>query len=141
VLESSRAKAMIVEQDEKEADKRMILNYGHTFGHALEAGFKFGGLKHGETVLLGMKAALAYEYNAGRMAESEYQRGINLLNRIPLEYDKTLIDGDRLVERMTLDKKVKDGKIRLILVNKIGTCRIDFAENRQALKEAFKILT
>ncbi|HID38487.1 MAG TPA: 3-dehydroquinate synthase [Calditrichaeota bacterium] len=140
VCVSAAEKARVVEQDERENNLRMILNYGHTFGHALEAEMRFSGIKHGEAVILGMQCALHYQYLTKTLSENEYQRGMALLKRVPVSYDKTQLDINRLVDRMTLDKKVKDKKIRLILLEKIGRYRIDTVNNRDLLKKAFMIL-
>ena len=137
---SATEKVDIVMQDEKEKNLRMVLNFGHTFGHALEADFKFGEMKHGEAVILGMKCALQYALNQNRIAVNVFKKGINLLNRIPIKYDPELIDLSKLVERMTLDKKVKDGRIRLVLCLDIGQYQFEFADDLEELKKAFQVL-
>jgi len=126
LVESSiQEKAAIVADDEKEAGLRMILNFGHTFGHALEKAFSFEKLKHGEAVILGMHCALIYNFKSGKMPEDEYATGMDLLNKITIPVDKTLLEQDQLHENMLHDKKVKDAKIRLILVDHIGSYRIE----------------
>ena len=137
---SATEKANIVMQDEKEKNLRMVLNFGHTFGHALEADFKFGEMKHGEAVILGMKCALQYALNQNMLAAPVFEKGIDLLNRIPIKYDPAMIDLSKLVERMTIDKKVKDGRIRLVLCPDIGKYRFEFADDLEALEKAFEIL-
>ncbi|MEJ2052513.1 MAG: 3-dehydroquinate synthase [Calditrichaceae bacterium] len=137
---SAAEKADIVMQDEKEKNLRMVLNFGHTFGHALEADFKFGEMKHGEAVILGMKCALQYAVNRNMLNRSAFEQGIRLLNRVPVEYNRDIIDVSKLVERMTLDKKVKDGRIRLVLCPDIGNYRFEFADDMNELKKAFGIL-
>jgi 3-dehydroquinate synthase len=137
---SSSEKANIVMLDEKEKNLRMVLNFGHTFGHALEADFKFGEMKHGEAVILGMKCAMQYALNQNLLKTDIFKKGINLLNRIPIQYDSAMIDISKLVERMTIDKKVKDGRIRLVLCPDIGKYRFDFADDMEELKKAFQIL-
>ncbi|NOG47435.1 MAG: 3-dehydroquinate synthase [Calditrichaeota bacterium] len=137
---SARQKADVVAQDEKEAGLRMILNFGHTFGHALEAEFGYSNLKHGEAVILGMKCALEYSKNTGLMDIEEYTRGINLLERVPVKYDKNNIKIDALVERMFLDKKVVDKNIRLILVDQIGSYVIKDESELNQIRTAFEVL-
>lgn len=137
---SAMEKANIIMQDEKEKNLRMVLNYGHTFGHALEADFKFGEMKHGEAVILGMKCALQYALNQGRIALEVFEQGIGLLNRIPIQYNPEMIDLSKLVERMTLDKKVKDGRIRLVLCEDIGKYQFEFADDLNELEKAFQVL-
>jgi len=133
-------KAKVVEQDEKEAYLRMILNFGHTFGHALERLHNYSDLKHGEAVILGMKCALAYAGQQGILKSDSVQRGLNLLNRVPVSLDKTKLDIELLAEYMSLDKKVKSQQIRLILIREIGQYHIDEHADNKAIKNAFKIL-
>ncbi|HES59458.1 MAG TPA: 3-dehydroquinate synthase, partial [Caldithrix sp.] len=137
---SAAEKANIVMQDEKEKNLRMVLNFGHTFGHALEADFKFGEMKHGEAVILGMKCAMQYALDQNMLDNGIFHKGIDLLNRIPIQYDPAMIELPKLVERMTIDKKVKDGRIRLVLSPDIGKYRFEFADDLHALEKAFRIL-
>ena len=137
---SATEKANIVMQDEKEKNLRMVLNFGHTFGHALEADFKFGAMKHGEAVILGMKCAMQYALDQNMLTDSVFNKGVDLLNRIPIQYDPAMIDLSKLVDRMTIDKKVKDGRIRLVLCPDIGRYRFEFADDLNALEKAFRIL-
>jgi len=130
-------KAAVVAKDEKEHNLRMILNFGHTFGHALEAEFAFGGLKHGEAVILGMQCALYYNRRQGALSEDDFQRGMQLLRRVPIHFDKSQLDAPKLVQRMAWDKKVHNRRIRLVLVDTIGSCRIAEAGEVQSLEEAF----
>ncbi len=133
-------KAAVVVKDEKERNLRMILNFGHTFGHALEAEYGFGGLKHGEAVILGMQCALYYNRSLGALSEEEFRRGMNLLRRVPIKFDKSKMNVAQLVDRMAWDKKVRDQRIRLVLVDKIGAWRIADADTLQSLKGAFASL-
>jgi len=137
---SAAEKARVVARDEKEAGLRMVLNFGHTFGHALEAEYKFGELKHGEAVILGMKCALSYAAAGGRLSSGDFERGLNLLNRIPIAYDKSRLDVKRLIGRMTLDKKVKDGQIRLVLCDRPGHFYLDNQAETSRLEEAWQIV-
>ena len=137
---SAREKARIVAEDEREKNLRMVLNFGHTFGHALEAEFAFGKLKHGEAVILGMKCALNYALNQNILSYEDSTRMMRLLDRVPIAIDLSQINPAKLVVRMTIDKKVKDGKIRLVLTEGIGLYRFAFADSNAALEEAFKIL-
>jgi 3-dehydroquinate synthase len=133
-------KARVVEQDEKEAWLRMALNFGHTFGHALERLYNFSQLKHGEAVILGMKSALVYARLRGMLDAASAERGMALLNRVPVVYDKSMINPERLTEFMSLDKKVKSGKVRLVLINEIGKNFIEESVDISAIKESFGIL-
>ncbi len=135
---SAREKAKIVEQDEKENNLRMILNFGHTFGHALEAEFNYEGLKHGEAVILGMQCALLYAREAGRMKTEEFERGMEVLRQIPVPLQKNALNPDALLEHMTRDKKVHDKNIRLIIVEEIGTYKIDQTAGEEQIKTVWQ---
>ena len=137
---SAGEKAQVVMADEKEANLRMVLNFGHTFGHALEAEYHFGRLKHGEAVILGMQCALHFARQQGFLNETDYERGLALLNQVPIKFDGSTLDPEHLVKRMTLDKKVKGGKIRLVLIKAIGRYFFQEAQDVKALREAFEFL-
>jgi len=137
---SSREKAAIVARDEQEKNLRMVLNFGHTFGHALEAEFQFGELKHGEAVILGMKCALRYAHGQNMLSTVDYQRAMALLKRIPITCDRSRLQIPQLIKRMHLDKKVRDGHIRLVLPDGIGHYRLESAADTSAMEKAFEVL-
>ncbi len=137
---SAKQKANVVSKDEKESGLRMILNFGHTFGHALETEFGYSKLKHGEAVILGMKCALKYSKEINILSSKDYDRGMDLLNRVPLKYDQNKVDIDALIERLYLDKKVSNKNIRLILLDKIGSYVVKEQADAKIIKRAFEIL-
>ena len=126
VLESCRAKAAIVADDERETGARALLNLGHTFGHALEAVARYGDeLLHGEAVAIGM--ALAFELSArlGLCPQDDALRvrrhlGMVGLPTSPRQIRAQGFDADALLEAMTHDKKVADGRPRFVLARGIG---------------------
>jgi 3-dehydroquinate synthase len=142
---SCRAKAAIVARDERETGDRMLLNLGHTFGHAFEAAAGFSGrLLHGEAVALGM--ALAFEFSArrGLIAESEAERVITHLAAVGLPTHVAAVSGewpalDAMMELVAQDKKVRRGQLTFILVRGIGRAfiehNVDSTEARAFLKE------
>ncbi len=138
---SSQQKARVVEQDEQEKGLRMILNFGHTFGHALEAEFAFSGLRHGEAVILGMRCALHYARKRQLLQEADYRRGVALLRQVPVTFDARRINPQKLLQRMALDKKVKDGNIRLVLVSQIGSWLVEDKADEQLIRDAFTIFS
>lgn len=140
VYVSAAQKAAVVSRDERESNLRMILNFGHTFGHALEAEFGYSDLKHGEAVILGMKCALHYSNAEGELPSSLFLRGMELLNRVPINIDKSRLDTDKLINRMYLDKKVSAKQIRVILLDKIGSYIIKNATDTDKIRQAFNIL-
>ena len=114
-------KAEIVAKDEKESGLRMVLNYGHTFGHALEAGTHYNRYRHGEAVSIGMNSAAQLATNLGMLSETDFQRQRTLLKRarLPITFP-TDITPEAMCEAMYLDKKTLGGKLRLILPTRIG---------------------
>ena len=126
VLTSCAMKAEIVAGDEREEGDRALLNFGHTFGHALETETGFGSrLLHGEAVALGMALATAFAANLGLVAPEDAQRvRRHLADRgLPTrlaEIGLAGIPADRLLGHMSKDKKVRDGRITVILPRRIG---------------------
>ncbi len=137
---SAGEKARVVAEDETEKGLRMILNFGHTFGHALEKEFGFGELKHGEAVILGMRCALQFAFNEGVLTEKALLRGQALLKQVPVKYASEQIEPETLSAHMLLDKKVKDGKIRLVLIEEIGKYKIWEQASEAAIKKAWETL-
>ena len=128
---SCRAKAGTVVRDERESGERALLNLGHTFGHALEAAAGLSDrLLHGEGVAVGMALAFAFSARRGLLPVSEADRvarhlaGVGLPTRIA-DIAGELPGPDRLLELMAQDKKVKRGKLALILARGIGAAFIE----------------
>jgi 3-dehydroquinate synthase len=123
---SCRAKAAIVARDERETGDRMLLNLGHTFGHAFEAAAGFSDrLLHGEAIGLGM--ALAFEFSArrGLIPQVETERAVAHLAATGLPTHVSVVPGgwpgvDAMMELISQDKKVKRGRLTFILVRGIG---------------------
>ncbi len=124
ISDSVRIKAHVVSNDEKESDLRRILNFGHTFGHALEAETEYKRFLHGEAVAWGMKAALhlsAFEEMVDEADLKEMLACVDAYGPIPpLEG----ISRDRLAARLLSDKKTVQGKIHFVLVAGIGQVKI-----------------
>lgn len=143
-----RAKAAIVARDERESGERALLNLGHTFGHALEAGAGFSDrLLHGEAVALGM--ALAFEFSArkGLIAGADAARATAHLAAVGLPTHVSQVPGgvpgvDALMDLIAQDKKVKRGRLTFILVRGIGQAfvehGVDPAEVRAFLADVLK---
>ena len=129
-------KAEIVAKDEKESRLRMVLNYGHTFGHALEALTHYNRYRHGEAVAIGMNCAAQLAVNLGIFSETHFQRQRALLKRakLPITLPSDLTP-EALCDAMYLDKKTLGGKLRLILPTRIGEVIIrDDVEDRQVIE-------
>jgi 3-dehydroquinate synthase len=129
VIVSCRMKAAVVVADERETgDERALLNFGHTFGHALETETGFSDrLLHGEAVALGMALAFDFAVELGLASGQDAHRVRRHLVAAGLPTELTAIGlsgvaADRLLTHMTKDKKVRDGAITLILPRRIGEC-------------------
>ncbi len=121
IARSCRLKADIVEADERETlGLRAVLNYGHTFAHALEAVSGYGELLHGEAVSIGMICASHLAGRLGKIDPSITVRQIALLESLNLPVKLPDLDGDALVTAMQSDKKVEHGKLRFVLPTRIG---------------------
>ncbi|MBV8651118.1 MAG: 3-dehydroquinate synthase, partial [Alphaproteobacteria bacterium] len=126
VVESCRAKAAVVAADERETGERALLNFGHTFGHALEAETGFGAaLLHGEAVAIGMILAFDLSVRLGFCPPTDATRARNHLARAKLPTEIPRPNGraftaDALIGHMRKDKKVSGGRITLILARGIG---------------------
>lgn len=123
-------KARIVEEDEREAGRRALLNLGHTFGHAFEAEAPKDSIRHGEAVAVGCALALAYSVEKGHADPSEAERLATHLREIglpagPSELAHSDWNSEALLARMRDDKKNRDGRITLILTRGIGNAYID----------------
>ncbi|MEZ6189776.1 MAG: 3-dehydroquinate synthase [Phycisphaerales bacterium] len=120
-----RIKAAVVMEDEKESGVRAHLNFGHTFAHAIEAGTEYGKYLHGEAVSLGMVAATRLAVEQGRCDASLTDKLVALLNKIGLPTKAhDLPATDKLMAIMRSDKKVADGRVRLVLPDKLGAVSI-----------------
>ncbi|MCP5450361.1 MAG: 3-dehydroquinate synthase [Gammaproteobacteria bacterium] len=118
---SCRNKAKIVADDEREAGERALLNLGHTFGHAIETGAGYGVWLHGEAVAAGMALAADLSARLGWLSGEQVGRILALLERarLPLAPPPDLT-ADDFLRLMAVDKKVQDGRLRLILLRGLG---------------------
>jgi len=125
VYQSVRNKAEVVAADEREAGQRALLNFGHTFGHALETAPAYREYRHGEAVAIGMVLATRLSERLGICETGTAERMINLLQKLELPVAlPEHIDAQQLLELMRLDKKNMAEQIRLILLDGIGQARI-----------------
>lgn len=120
ITASCRAKAGVVARDEHEQGERALLNFGHTFAHALEAEAGYGSLLHGEAVALGMLLAARLSSDLDRAARDDAERLAALLGALGLSLALPACDSSRLLARMRLDKKNLGGRLRLILWRGVG---------------------
>jgi 3-dehydroquinate synthase len=118
---SCRNKAEVVAADERESGQRALLNLGHTFGHAIEAGMGYGAWLHGEAVAAGMVLAAELSARLGWLDAEDVQRTRALLAGFALPVDPpTALGTERWLALMAVDKKVQAGQLRLVLLRGIG---------------------
>jgi 3-dehydroquinate synthase len=126
-------KAYVVGQDEREAGLRAILNFGHTFGHAIEAGLGYGAWLHGEAVGCGMVMAAQLSQRLGLVDAAFVARLIALIKKAGLPTVAPALaaseqaNADRYLELMRVDKKAEAGEIKFILINQPGQCVVQTA--------------
>lgn len=138
IVRSCELKALVVSDDETETGVRAILNFGHTFGHAIEAVTGYKKYKHGEAISIGMVLASDFSVKLGRCGSDVSDRIKDLLNSLDLDTKFKDFNIDEILSAMKVDKKVTDGNINMVLLNSIGSVEIvsvDDNEVRSFLSE------
>lgn len=121
ILRSCQLKANIVAADEREeTGLRSVLNYGHTFCHAIEALTGYDQFLHGEAVSIGMVCASCLAERLGRIGHEITRRQVDLLSALGLPVTMPELDSQEFVAAMQRDKKVEHGKLRFVLPNRMG---------------------
>jgi 3-dehydroquinate synthase len=125
IIETSCAiKARVVEKDERESHYRMILNFGHTLGHAIESLTNYSRFIHGEAVAIGMVGAAELSHSMGKCSEEVPKRLEALLKNLGLPVEMPGLDSAAIIDSLYHDKKTMDRKIKFILVKEIGSIEI-----------------
>jgi 3-dehydroquinate synthase len=120
---SCELKAEVVRRDERESGDRALLNLGHTFGHAIETATGYTEWLHGEAVAAGMVIAADMSARLGLLQPADVRRVRELLQRIGLPVEAPRFGAQRALDCMRVDKKVKSGRIRLVLLERLGGAR------------------
>src|SRR6266403_1358713 len=120
IARSCEIKATVVARDEREQGLRAILNFGHTFGHAIEAATAYETYLHGEAVGLGMLIAADLSHRLGLIDSGIRERVREILRKSGLPTDAPRIGAARALDLMHMDKKVLAGTVRLVLLQKLG---------------------
>jgi len=120
ITQSCRIKADIVAADERESGERALLNFGHTFGHAIETGVGYGEWLHGEAVAAGMVTAARLSARLGWIDAGDAARLSALLESAGLPIEAPRMDLERWLTLLGRDKKVDRGRLRLILLRALG---------------------
>ena len=140
VRRSCELKAAIVAEDERESGARALLNFGHTFGHAIEAATGYGAWLHGEAVAAGMVMACELSQLMGYLKKADVERVREVVKRAGLPVTGPALAPERLLELMALDKKAARGRTRFVVLETIGRARlaadIDEAQVRGAVVAA-----
>jgi len=124
VVESCRIKAEIVAADERETGERALLNFGHTFGHAIETATGYGTWLHGEAVAAGMVLASRLSVLASGLPSREAERVVQLVRRAGLPIEPPSLELTTWLESMARDKKVESGAVRFVLLESLGRAAI-----------------
>jgi 3-dehydroquinate synthase len=137
---SCQIKADVVASDEKESGQRALLNLGHTFGHAIETGMGYGQWLHGEAVGAGMCMAAKMSALLGWLNEKQVAKTIAIMQRakLPTAAPATL-SHEKFLDLMSVDKKVLDGVLRLILLKDIGHAIVTSDYSKEQLVEAIRL--
>jgi len=120
VQRSCELKAQVVAADERESGRRAVLNFGHSFGHAIEAGVGYGEWLHGEAVAIGMVMAAELSVRAGTLRRADAERAKALIARAGLPVRGPKLAVERYLELMQVDKKAAGGQLRFILLDGLG---------------------
>ena len=124
VLRSCEIKSAVVSADEREGGIRATLNFGHTFGHAIESGLGYGEWLHGEAVGCGMVMAADLSARLGQISKIDAERLKRIIASMHLPIAPPKLGSQRFMELMQVDKKTEAGQIRYITLGSIGAARI-----------------
>jgi len=131
VLRSCEIKSAVVSADEREGGIRATLNFGHTFGHAIEAGMGYGEWLHGEAVGCGMVMGADLSFRLNHISKADVERLTRIIQSVNLPTVPPKFGADRYLELMQVDKKTEGGQIRYVLLEKIGKAQIKSVPNAQ----------
>jgi 3-dehydroquinate synthase len=138
ITQSCRVKAEIVAADERESGERALLNFGHTFGHAIETGIGYGEWLHGEAVAAGMMMAARLSARLGWIGEHDVARLAALLESAALPVAPPRMDVAQWLELLGRDKKVERGQLRLVLLEALGRAVVTADFDRDALEAVLR---
>ena len=139
ITRSVEIKAEVVGKDERESGLREILNFGHTFGHALESATGYRKYQHGEAVAWGMMAAVLFGHEIQITPAADASRIISLIRRMGKLPAWPNVTAKRLIELMGSDKKTRNGKLRFVLTPGIGKAATFDAGEREKLELILRV--
>ncbi len=123
-----RLKSTVVEKDEREADYRRILNFGHTIGHALENITDFRYFRHGEAVAWGMLAATVMSHKKLSLPGDQFIRIQNMINLLEKPAVPAGLSADQIIHAIQSDKKMTKEGLKFVLLENIGNCRVEVVD-------------
>ena len=135
IFKSARIKAQIVSADQFESGERMLLNFGHTIGHAFETLQAYSGLYHGEAVIYGMRCANHISHQKGLLSDAEFQRGQTVLKQFKLPPLGEL-DAEQVLKVVAHDKKYINGRLHFILLKGLGEAVINTEVSEQDIVDS-----
>ncbi len=138
IYSACRNKAEIVASDEREHGERALLNLGHTFGHAIETGLGYGRWLHGEAVSAGTMMAIRLSHLLGWLDVRDVSRAESLFRRAGLPVTGPAMGAERYLELMQHDKKVQNGRIRLVLLKELGRAVVSDAGSPKEIGRAIE---
>ena len=136
VRRSCELKAQVVAADEREAGARAVLNFGHTFGHAIETGAGYGAWLHGEAVAAGMVMAAELSVRAGFLRAADAERVRRLVRLAGLPAAAPALSPERYIELMAGDKKAAGGRARYVVLQEVGRAALRDDIDERAVREA-----
>jgi 3-dehydroquinate synthase len=134
VLRSCEIKSAVVSADEREGGIRATLNFGHTFGHAIEAGMGYGEWLHGEAVGCGMVLGADLSRRLNYISDADVQRLTKIIQSMNLPTTPPKFGADRYMELMQVDKKTEGGQIRYVVLEKIGKAQIKSVDDAKVIE-------
>jgi 3-dehydroquinate synthase len=136
IEQAVQVKAEIVSADEREAGRRAVLNFGHTFAHAIERVAGYGTFSHGEAVAIGMRAGLSLSHRRHPDAIPR-DRADDLVRAVPVDADPSTLSFDALYEAMAADKKNEGDTIRFVLLRRLGEAYVSGDVSRSEAEQAW----
>ena len=133
-LRSCEIKSAVVSADEREGGIRATLNFGHTFGHAIEAGMGYGAWLHGEAVACGMVMGADLSRRLNFITQDEVNRLTKIIQSMNLPTNPPKFGAQRFMELMQVDKKTESGQIRYVVLEKIGKAQIKSVPDSQVIE-------
>ena len=139
IIDAVKIKSDIVSKDEKEEGLRVILNFGHTIGHAIESYYGYEKIKHGEAVAFGMKCAGFISYRKRLLSLEAKNKLFSILEKLTLP-NISDINKEEIIKKIKSDKKSKKGEVKFVLLSGIGKTKIVSSVPQNLIEDSLEIL-